>query len=105
MSIIPMLTQTASLYAPTIGANGRPGYSGTASSSGVKCRVEAAVRELRRGNDTVILCDATIFMDSSAIISEQYKVVVDTKNYIVEMKETVRNLTAVNHYELLCRGI
>jgi hypothetical protein len=105
MSILFTLTQTCDLYAPVMGENGRPGYSGTASTTGEKCRVEANSRELRTDKDTVIRLDATIFVGPGATVDEQYKVVVGSTSYVVEQVQTMRGLTAVDHYELLCRGI
>lgn len=100
-----MLTQTCDRYVSTAGANGLSGYGETATTSGIKCRVDAATKEIRRDNDTIIGISALIFVPASATVAEQDKIVVDGQSYIVEEIQPIRMLTKLSHYELLCRGI
>lgn len=102
MGIRASLTQTCDLYAPTVGANGKQAFSGTASSSSVPCRVEALSRQVMKKNGTIGLADAMVMLGPDATVTRGYKLVSGSVNYLVEKVEPVRGLASLSHYELVC---
>lgn len=105
MSVLFSLTQSASVYAPIIGASGVPGYSTTPEESGVRCRVEPTTRQVYDSKGGVVTADAFVLMEPGVSVGVNYKVTVDGVSYIVLKCFPVRGLSNMSHYELTCRRI
>ena len=105
MSILSLLKQTGDLYAPTIGADGLAAYPESASSSGVKCRIEENHQQVQLADGTIVVTDATIFVPTGTTVDVDYKFVSGGYTYLVEKVSPARGLTAIMHYELLVRKL
>ncbi len=103
MSILHLLVQTCDLYAPVAATYGLPSYSGTATASGVKCRGEKEHTVMQRADGTTFTTDLLLFLDSSATVAENYKVVFSSVSYKVEKVDPITDAAGdVTHYELMC---
>ena len=105
MSILLLLRQTGDLYVPTIGADGLPGYSATASAAGVRCRIDESHKQVQRSDGTTVITDAVIFVPAGTTVTVGYKFISGSDSYFIESVTPVRALTAVSHYELLARKL
>jgi len=103
MSILSTLTQTGDLYPSTMGGDGKPGYSGTAETSGEKCRFEERHIRTNDRNGEEIMTDGIIFVGPNATVDVDYKMVIDSKSYLILNVALMRTFSVVNHKELLCR--
>jgi hypothetical protein len=106
MGINLLLNQSCDVYPSTIGVNGLPGYGGTATYSGVKCRMEQTSRQVQGADGTIYMSDGVLFLGSSATIAKNDKVVIGSQSYIVDRIFIERGLAGdVHHYECMCREI
>ncbi len=106
MSILHTLNQTCSLYLPTIGANGQPGFPGTATTASVKCRIEPSHEEVQTGPGTQVIADTLILMDGTATVDNGYKVIDDASvEYRVLKARHMRGLASYTHWELICQEL
>ena len=105
MSIDSIMTQSADFYAPTAGADGDPTYSPTPSTAGVACRAEEKRVRVQQSDGTVILTDTLVFVPADLTVDNNYKMVLESFEYVVDDVAPVRNRTEMSHKELLCRRL
>lgn len=92
-----LLNQTCTLYAPTIGDNGRPEYS--TGTSNVPCRFETRAKRLVDDKGELYLADGVLFLGPDVTIARNYKVTVSGIDYRVERVDPCWGLSSLHHYE------
>ena len=104
MSLTAQLKQTCDLYAPTLQANGKDGYT-TAETSGEACYFERKITEVNNGKGQIELSDGLIVFDSDATVDYGYKVVIGGVSYRVIKCDPFTLHGTLHHYEAFVKQL
>lgn len=105
MSIGFITNQTCDIYAPTVQPDGKSDYSETPDFSDVPCHVEEDHTQIQDSEGNTVIVSIVIYLSSSVTIDTDYKIVVDSKNYIVIKSSPIRGIVDIDHYEVYCKGL
>ena len=105
MSIGFVTNQTCDIYSPTIQADGKSDYSETPTTSDEPCRVEEDYTQMQDAEGNTVIVNAVIYLGSGVTIDTDYKIVVNSKSYIVVISSPILGVVDIDHYEVYCKGL